>query len=135
MTCVTADIMAEFSEQVDACKEYNLKELKQILGDIYKTKTAKPKTVKKAPVESDKSDSESDDDKPKKRGRPAKKRLDKDGNEKQKRAPSAYNNFVKQRIEQMKAEQRDTPAKELMKMAAAEWKLLDKMEQEKYKTV
>ena len=142
MACVTADIKAELCEQIDSTKDYSLKELRKILDDIYKTKNAKPKAVKKTRVSdksdksdrSDRSDTESDDDKPKKRGRPAKQRLDKNGNEKQKRAPSAYNNFVKQRIEQLKSEQSETPAKELLKMAAGEWKSLDKAEQEKYKT-
>lgn len=131
MTAVTGDIVTEFCAQIDVEKEYGLKELKQILSDIYKTKTVKPKQVKKtAKVVSD---TESDDEKPKKRGRPSKQRLDKDGNEKQKRAPSGYNIFVKQRIQQLKSEQPDTPAKDLMKMAAAEWKTLDKHEQEQYK--
>ena len=36
-----------------------------------------------------------DDEKPKKRGRPKKVKLDKDGNIKEKKPPSAYNNYVK----------------------------------------
>lgn len=139
MTAVTSDIMKEFVDQVDIEKEYNLKELKQILSDIYKTKSSKavkPKQPKEKPVP----DTDSDDDKPKKRGRPAKVKLDKDGNPKVKKAPSAYNNFVKERIQALKQEQDamggDTPklsAKDLMKVAAGEWKGLTKQEQEKYK--
>jgi hypothetical protein len=108
MAQITTEIINEFVEQIDNDKVYDLKELKQILSDIYKTKTAKPK---KAP------------------------KLDKDGNEKPKRAPSAYNNYMKIRIQALKQEQPDTNARELLKMAAGEWKLLDKKDQEKYKTV
>lgn len=130
MALVTAEIINEFVEQIDVEKEYALNELKQILSDVYKTKTGKKKPLKAVAKEDSDSDNE---DKPKKRGRPAKVRLDKDGNEKPKRAPSAYNLFVKKRIEQLKTEQPETSAKELMKIAAGEWKLLDKSEQEKYK--
>lgn len=128
MPSITAEIITEFSQQIDPTKEYTLKELKQILSDIYRAQISKPKIVIEVPEE------DYDDDKPKKRGRPAKPRLDKYGHEKQKRAPSAYNNFVKQRINQLRTEQPTTPAKKLMKIAASSWKLLDKMEQEKYKT-
>ena len=134
----TAAIVAEFTEQIDSEKEYNIKELKQILSDIYKAKTSQkkekalkiPKEVKK----SDDDDTTTDDEKPKKRGRPAKgPKLDKNGNEKPKREPSAYNKYVKQRISSLKIEQPDTAAKDLMLIAASEWKQLTKEEQEQYK--
>jgi len=133
MTQITVEIMNEFVEQIDNEKEYQLKEMKQILSDIYKTKTQKPKVTKpkepKAPVVSD----SDDEDKPKKRGRPAKSKLDKDGNEKVKRAPSAYNIYMAQRVKVLKTEQPETPGKDLFKIAAAEWRQLDKAEQEQYK--
>lgn len=132
MAIITAEIINEFVEQIDTDKEYVLKELKEILSSIYKTKTVKPKSSKQS-KKTIQVDSDSDEEKPKKRGRPAKVRLDKDGNEKEKRTPSAYNIYVKQRIEALKMEQPDTPAKELMKMAASQWKLLDKDEKEQYK--
>ena len=109
-----------------------------MLTDIYKAKTAPkkelkpPKKAKKEPQSADETE-ESDNDKPKKRGRPAKARLDKDGNEKAKRAPSAYNNYMAQRVKVLKEEQPETPGKDLFKIAAAEWKNLDKQTQEQYK--
>ena len=140
MSAITAAIINEFVEQIDTEKEYQLKEMKQILSDVYKTKTQKPKAEKPAKKEKKEkvvkpeTESDSDDnDKPKKRGRPAKVRLDKDGNEKEKRAPSAYNNYMGQRIKELKTEQPETSAKDLLKIAASEWKQLDKAEQEKYK--
>jgi hypothetical protein len=107
MAEITSAIINEFVEQIDTEKTYDLKELKKVLSDIYKTKTAKPKKAK----------------------------LDKDCNEKPKRAPSAYNNFMQERIKALKQEQPGTIARELLKIAAGEWKLLDKQDQEKYKTV
>ena len=135
----TASIINEFVEQIDIEKEYELKELKQMLSDIYKAKTSpkkeakQPKKPKKDQQSSDEAD-ESDNDKPKKRGRPAKgPKLDKNGNEKAKREPSAYNKYVKERISALKTEKPETPAKELMLIAASEWKQLTKEEQEQYK--
>ncbi len=134
---VTAEIINEFVQLIDNDKEYDLKELKALLSDVYKTKTAKPKAAKvakvpkapktsKSPNASDAS-SDDEDNKPNKRGRPAKV------SNKPKREPSAYNKFVKERIEQLKVDKTDIPAKDLMKMAAAEWKNLSKQEQEVYK--
>ena len=48
--------------------------------------------------------------------------------------PSAYNNYVKQRIISLKQEQHDTPAKELLGIAAAEWKTLTDEEKAGYKS-
>ena len=138
----TANVINEFVEQIDTEKEYELKELKQMLSDIYKAKTApnkevkQPKKPKKNLASIDEADeaNESDNDKPKKRGRPAKgPKLDKNGNEKAKREPSAYNKYVKERISALKTEKPETPAKELMLIAASEWKQLTKQEQEQYK--
>ena len=131
---MTADIVNEFVQLIDNDKEYDLKELKALLSDVYKTKTSKPKAPKVAKVaktpkvpKSPDASSDDENDKPKKRGRPAKVST------KPKREPSAYNKFVKERIEQLKADKTDTPAKDLMKMAAAEWKTLSKQDQEAYK--
>ena len=143
----TANIVNEFIEQIDTEKEYELKELKQMLTDIYKAKTEPIKEGKqsknpKKNLQSTNNENESeeicesdnDNDKPKKRGRPAKgPKLDKNGNEKAKREPSAYNKYVKERISALKAERPETSAKELMLMAASEWKQLSKEDQEKYK--
>ncbi len=132
VTSTTATIIAEFTEQIDVQKEYDLKELKQILSDVYKAKTTQKKVTRQ--VVNNSEDDTTDDEKPKKRGRPAKgPKLDKNGNEKPKREPSAYNKYVKQRIMSLKTEQPNTAAKDLMLIAASEWKQLSKTEQEQYK--
>jgi hypothetical protein len=46
----------------------------------------------------------------------------KESTPKEKRAPSEYNLFVKNALIRMKKENPETPAKELMAKAAAEWK-------------
>ena len=45
----TAEILNEFVQLIDNDKDYDLKELKQMLSDVYKTKTQKngKKTTKK----------------------------------------------------------------------------------------
>jgi hypothetical protein len=129
---MTAEIVNEFVQLIDNNKDYQLRELKTLLSSVYKTKTSKPKTPKspkadKSPnVVSDVS-SEDDEDKPRKRGRPAKV------SKRPSREPTAYNKYVKQRIEALKLEKPDIIAKELMKLAAADWKNLTKEEQEAYK--
>jgi hypothetical protein len=128
----TAEIINEFVQLIEEDKDYQLKELKQMLAEVYKTKTAKVKPVKKA-IKVDKPDDVSvksdtdDEDKPKKRGRPAKV------NNKPKRAPSAYNKYVKERIEKLKIETPDVPAKNLLKIAAGEWSALSQEQKDTYK--
>jgi hypothetical protein len=113
--------VAEFTQLIDNVnvndkdKDFQLKQLKQTLADVCNTNS---KTT---------SEPNKDKDKPKKRGRPAKV------SNKPKREPSAYNKYVKERMEQLKTEQPDVPAKDRMKMAAADWKLLTKEQQEAYK--
>ena len=129
----TAEIINEFVQLIDNDKDYDLKELKQMLSDVYKTKTAKTakttKKTKKATKTEEQSTTDSEDDKPRKRGRPAKV------NDKPKRKPSAYNNYVKSQIEKLKKEQPEVQAKDLMKIAATSWKTLSKEEQETYKVI
>ena len=126
----TSEILQEFVDKIDTEKEFELKELKQILTEIYKAKNSKAKKTNTVCQSSD----DSDDDKPKKRGRPKKVNLDKDGNIKEKKPPTAYNNYVKQHLRMVKEQQPEgTPAKEVMKLVAADWKLLTKQEQEAYK--
>lgn len=128
----TSEIVKEFVDQIDTEKEFELKELKQMLTVIYKAKNSK---AKKATVVYQSSE-DSDDEKPKKRGRPKKVNLDKDGNIKEKKAPTAYNNYVKEQLRQVKEQQAEgTPAKEVMKLVAANWKALTKQEQESYKSI
>ena len=131
---LTKDIITEFCNLIEDDKEYDLKELKQILAEIYNTKNGKKKAVKKAALVVTPVDTDSDDDnKPKKKGRPSKVKLDKDGNIKPKKAPTAYNNFVKQMMESLKKDNPNSSAKELMGMVGGKWKLLTKEEQETYK--
>ena len=107
----TTEIVNEFVTKVDTDKEYTLNELKKILTEVYtnmNVKSTEKKTIKKSKAKE-------------KEEKPAK------------RAPTAYNNFIKQRITEMKAEHTGTPAKELLGMAAAEWKNLSAEEKEAYK--
>lgn len=120
-TTKTEEIVNEFVQLIDTEKEYSLKELKEKLTEVYKTKTAK-KTVKNTDASSS-----DDEGKPKKRGRPAKV------SDKPKRAPSAYNKYVKERIEKLKTERPEVAAKDLMRVAASEWKELSMEEQQSYK--
>jgi CRISPR/Cas system endoribonuclease Cas6 (RAMP superfamily) len=133
----TTEIINEFVQHIDTEQEYTLNELKKILTETYKTKTIKPvkvvKVVKLVKPVVIIEDTDSDDDKPKKRGRPTKPKLDKNGNVKVKKAPTAYNIFVKQTIEALKKEQPETSAKELMGIAAAKWKALTDEEKANFK--
>ena len=119
MTTVTADIVKEFTEIIETDKVYDLKELKQVLSEIYKTKTTGKPKPKKTDAE------------PKKPKKAAKDDMEVDA--KPKRAPTAYNLFIKQRIAALKDEQPDVPPKQRLTVAASEWKKLTKAEQESYK--
>lgn len=142
ITTMTSEILNEFKEQIDEDKVYDLKEMTQILKDIYNTKMGKKATKAKKPKEpkaetdakapSDNTDDE--EEKPKKRGRPAKaKKLDKDGNPKEKRAPTAYNKFMSMKIKELKQENEETAASDLMKMASAVWKEMSQEEKDEFK--
>lgn len=125
----TTEIINKFVESIDTDNEYTLAELMQLLHLAYgndEIGAIKPKKVKtdKAvkPVKEPKAKKtiktdHSDDDKVK-----------------VKRVPSAYNNFVKEKIVELKAEQPETPAKELMGLAAKLWKDLNDEEKATYKS-
>lgn len=51
-----------------------------------------------------------------------------------KRPSSAYNNFVRETIIQLKKDKPDVVAKELMSIAASKWKGLSQEEKDKYKS-
>ena len=132
----TSEILNEFKELVDVNVEYTITELKKILSDVYKSKTAGAKAAKKTKtVKSDKSDSDdnSDDDVKSKKTVKKSPKLDKDGNEKDKRKPTAYNTYIKKRIAELKEEKPDTPPKEFMTIAASGWKTLTQDEKDSYK--
>jgi len=137
----TSEILNEFKELIDVNVEYTITELKKILSDVYKSKTvgtkasktAKTVKVVKTATDSDGFDG-SEDDKPKKKGRPMKTpKLDKDGNVKEKRKPTAYNTYIKKRIPELKEQNPSTPAKQFLTTAASEWSSLTKEEKEIYK--
>lgn len=145
----TAEIVKEFVELVDTNVDYDLKDLKAMLDEIYKTKTGKKVTkprAKKAAkaakaANADNDDTESDEEPPKEakkktaKGTKAAKaaKADKMDEDKPKRAPTAYNLFIKERIAQIKDEQPDVPAKSRLSVAAADWKNLSQEEKDKYK--
>jgi len=129
----TSEILDEFIKLVDTTTEYTITDLKKILSDVYKSKTVK--TTKTKAVKSD-SDDNSDDDAKEKKGKKTTKKspkLDKDGNEKEKRKPTAYNTYIKKRIAELKEEKPDTPPKEFMAIAASGWNSLSQEEKDSYK--
>ena len=121
----TVAIVDEFTNLVDVTKSYALKEIKDILSAVYKTKSSK----KKNNVSSD--DEASDGEKKQRRSK--KEKLDKDGNIKQKKKPSAYNLYIKARVEELKKENPDSTAIDRMKTAASTWKTLSDDEKNAYK--
>jgi hypothetical protein len=137
----TAEIVKEFIELVDTDKEYDLKELKEMLTDIYKTKNgkkpAKPRQPKQPKQQAAGADTESDDEKPiakaKAAGKKKAAKADKMQVEKPKKPPTAYNMFIKQRVVAIKEEQPDVPPKMRLSVAAAEWKTLSQEQKDAYK--
>jgi len=124
MTIVSA-IVSEFVSNVDTDKEYGLAEIKAILSTAYKTVKAAnapakaSKTVKKASKGSDDDASSDNDEKTKKKR--VKRERDADGNIIKKRAPSAYNIFVAEKIAEIKKENPDLNSKDAFKQAIEAW--------------
>ena len=117
----TAEIIAEFTDLVNVEQEYTLSELKSILSDIYKVKNGK-KVVAKKTAKKDQVVPSDDEEKPKKKGRPAKTpKLDANGDVKKKREPSAYNIFIKEKYAEYKKTDPELSTKEIMLKAAADW--------------
>jgi len=106
-TTVTEKIVEGFIAVVDKDTIYNLTELKAIIADIYREKNNNKRVTKK--------------------------RSTKNGDDKPKRKPSAYNIFIKTRVAELKLEQPDTPPKLFMSMAASEWKNLSDEDKNDYK--
>ena len=119
----TVAIMEEFTNIIDLNKSYTLKEIKDILSTVYKTKSSKKNTS---------SDDEGSDGEKKQR-RSKKEKLDKEGNVKPKKKPSSYNLYIKARVEELKKEDPTTTAIERMKTAASSWKTLSDDEKNAYK--
>lgn len=123
----TTEIIDKFVEDIDTDNEYTLNELVAKLSIAYgvDVNTAKKTKAKK--------DTEKDD-KPRSRSPKKDKKIDEPVDEKKKRAPSAYNLYVKDRVATLKMEMPDTPPKELLSVAAAEWKNLTDEEKAKFKS-
>lgn len=132
----TKVIIDQFCEKIDLDKTYSITDLKNILTEVYRSHfPAVKKTVKKN-VNNDPvvmSSDSSDEEKPKKRGRPIKIKLDRNGNVKTKRTPTAYNKFMSEKIKELKQASPETDAKQLMKDASAVWKVLSEEDKEQYK--
>jgi len=123
MTTVSA-IVSEFIANVDTDKEYGLAEIKAILSTAYKTVKAAnapakvSKTVKKAKGSDGEVSSDNDEKTKKKR---VKRERDADGNILKKRAPSAYNIFVAEKIAEIKKENPELNSKDAFKKAIEAW--------------
>lgn len=98
MTSKTEQIINDFTSNTDKSNEYSLKELVSILTASYKLVNASKSKKKQV------AGSEGDEPVAKK-------------------APSAYNLFVKNEISKIRAENKDVNPKDLMKIAAANWKI------------
>lgn len=117
MTTATAKIVDAFNKAINLDEDYSNREMLKILSDAYK---ANKEVVPKKPK---------DDAEPaKKKGRPAKVRLDKNGNPKEKKAPSEYNLYVKAQYHNIKESHPDWDVKEIMKEIAINWKASKKPE-------
>jgi RNase P/RNase MRP subunit p29 len=116
----TVKIIDEFVGKIDISKAYTRKELTDILTEICK------ETKKIVKI--------TDDEEVivRKRGRPVKIRLDKDGNVKEKKKPTVYNMFIGNRIKKLKTDNPDVNAKELLKMASTEWRKMSTEEKKQY---
>ena len=128
------EIVNEFVSKISTEeKEMSLSELKNVLTECYnKLKKKGSKKSKKAEEKAEEKVEEKAEEKVEEE-KPKKKTKKVEEEKKAKRAPSAYNNYVKQRIIELKKEQGETSAKELMQMAAAEWKNLSEEEKGSYK--
>lgn len=92
-------------------------EMKKILGEVYKE------------VKNDKSDVESDEEP----GEKKRKRASKKNADKPKKAPSAYNIFIKQKMLELKESDPSIPPKDLMKVASTYWSKLSDEEKKAFK--
>jgi len=110
---ITATVMEQFAEKIDNNTEYTVSELKRILGEVYKS-------VHLSIAEKKKADKANNGEKPRKVR--TKRERDEDGNIIKKRAPSAYNTFIKEQSAIIKQANPTFDPKTIFKMAIAEWK-------------
>ena len=97
----TQQIMTTFTSKVDMEKEYTRSELAKMLTEVFK----EMKEVEKG-------------EKPKKK----KAKKTEDGEEKKKRAPTAYNLFVKDTMRVVKEENPEMSRQDLMREVGRMWK-------------
>jgi len=111
----TVAIIEAFQKNINLDLDYGLAEMKKIFSDSYKAvKLAQtPMKVKKEKLDAN------GEVKPKKPR--AKRERDADGNIIKLRAPSAYNLFVADKIQQLRITNPDVDNKEIFKMAIALW--------------
>jgi hypothetical protein len=110
---ITATVMEQFAQKIDNDTEYTVSELKRVLGEVYKS-------VQLSIAEKKKAEKANNGEKPRKVR--TKRERDEDGNIIKKRAPSAYNTFIKEQSAIIKQANAKLDPKTIFKMAIAEWK-------------
>jgi len=114
MTTTTDKIMQLFASKVDANITYNNRDLQKILSEAYKEVAKSVKDGEKV--------AKAGGENVKERKQRTKRERDDNGDIIKKRAPSAYNLFIKEQSAKIKAENPDLNSKVIFKMAIDEWK-------------
>lgn len=132
----TTEIITEFITLIDNDKEYTIKELKQIITDVYKTKNGvkKQRVVKSKKTDKDEEVIDCDNEKIVKKSKKTAKSDKKDKADKPKRLPTSYNNYMKIKGAEIKANDPSVKSTEIMGLIAIQWKLLSQDEKDSYKT-
>ncbi len=110
---MTATVMAQFAEKIDINTEYTVSELKRILGDVYKG-------IQLSIAENKKAEKMKNGEKQRKVR--TKRERDENGDIIKKRAPSAYNIFIKEQSAIIKQSNPGMDPKAIFKEAIALWK-------------
>jgi len=126
MSSITTTIVSKFVSSLDTDKDYGLSEILAILSANYKEvkEINSPKTNRKVARKLDFGEGNaeiSDDTEKKPRKKNVKRERDADGNIIKKRAPSAYNIFVAEKITEFKNEFPELNSKEVFKKAIEAW--------------
>jgi hypothetical protein len=109
MANITSVVLEQFNEKVNRTSEYTIKDLKNILSEIYKEVVAstREKLIENAG---------------KQRKQRTKRERDENGEVIKKREPSAYNLFIKEQSAKIKETNPLLNSKTIFKMAIDEWK-------------
>jgi hypothetical protein len=110
---MTASVMEQFAQKIDNDTEYTVSELKKVLTEVYKN-------VQLSIAEKKKAEKLNNGDKPRKVR--TKRERDENGDIIKKRAPSAYNLFIKDQSAIIKQTNPGLDPKTIFKMAIVEWK-------------